>query len=104
MVARCTAEFVSCFEPAYPPQGWQKLMNEIEKWPTPMDRFADTVLGFLENMPDMTKCESHIVSGLNGWSRPQCDNRPTVCDLDSEFEFCAECWRRFQRGEFDGGR
>jgi len=101
--ARHVFEFAGVFAPALPPSGAIELMAEIDEWPIP-NRFADSVMGFLDNMPFFAHCEAHIIAGFNGWSIPPCDNRATVGDPDAVADFCAGCWEKFKRGEFDGGR
>jgi len=70
--------------------------------PTPMDYFHARVDAFLDSMPFFARCEAHIIAGFNGWSIPECDNRAVVGDPDAVADFCAECWKKFKRGEFDG--
>jgi len=101
--ARHVHEFVGAFAPALPPDGWERLVSEIQNWPTPIDRFADEdIQKFLDAMPFFARCEAHIIAGFNGWSIPECDNRAVVGDPDAVADFCAECWKKFKRGEFDG--
>jgi len=96
-------EFAGVFAPALPPQGFEELLKEIDAWPIP-NRFADVVQEFLDNMPFFAHCEAHIIAGFNGWSIPKCDNRAVVGDPDAVADFCAECWKKYKRGDFDGGR
>ena len=98
--SRHVAEFVGCFGDSLPPDGWVDVMKEIENWPTPMDRFADLTIGFLDNMPDATTCEGGLLASIMGYSRKACENKAFICDLDSEMWLCKECWSEYQRGNW----
>jgi hypothetical protein len=98
--SRHVAEFVGCFAPSLPPDGWDKVMAEIDNWPTPIDRFADMVTGFLENMPDATSCEGGLLASIMGYSRQACENKAFICDLDSEMWLCKDCWNEYQQGDW----
>jgi len=94
-------EFVGLFAPALPPSGFEELVSEISSsWPTPMDRFADTVMAFLDNMPDQTTCDGGLLASVLGYSRQKCENKAFVCDLESEMWLCRDCWNEYQRGNW----
>jgi len=98
--ARHVAEFVGVFGESLPPSGWEKLIAEIDHWPTPVDRFADQVMGFLDNMPDATKCEGGSLASIMGYKRGQCENKSFICDLDTEMWLCQDCWNEYQSGNW----
>lgn len=75
-------------------------MNSAIRSPKTIDRFINLVTGFLENMPDRTTCEAHILAGFMGFSIPACDNRPVVGEIETEFDLCRECFALYQRGEW----
>jgi len=98
--ARHLLDFEKCWTPSVPPDGWKETMAEIENWPTPMDRFADMVTSFLDNMPDATFCEGGLLASIMGYKRGQCENKAVICDLESEMWLCRDCWNEYQRGNW----
>ena len=69
-----------------------------------LDNFTENVLHFLDEMPDVTTCESALAAAFNGWHRAPCRNKPVVCDLYAEFWMCRDCWEKYLRGDFDAPR
>ena len=80
---------------SFPPSGPLNLPAH------PIDRFTDNFIKFLDNMPSRTLCESAVAADLHGFHIPPCSSVPTVCDLDSELEFCWPCYRMYRRGDWD---
>lgn len=66
------------------------------------DRTVALVDGFLANMPSLTTCEAHIPASWNGFHNEGCGRKPVVSDIETQFDYCAECWRRFGRGDWSG--
>ena len=67
-----------------------------------MDRFADTVQKFLDEMPlYSSSCESHILAGFMGYRIPRCKRLAVVGELETEFDLCWECYRKYQHGDWN---
>lgn len=70
-----------------------------------IDRFTAVVDGFLANMVELTStmfCDAHIAANWNGLHIPRCTQDAYIGDLTVELQFCRSCYRKFERGEFDG--
>lgn len=55
---------------------------------------------FLDNMPDLTRCEGWLLASIMGYSRKPCEGKPVICDSESEMWMCRDCWNEYQRGNW----
>ena len=93
-------EFAGVFAPALPPHGFEELVAEMRGWPTPIDRFASVVTGFLDNMPSLLTCEGAVLAGMGGYNMSPCQNRVDLSQLETELELCRDCFNRAERGDW----
>lgn len=63
-------------------------------------RMSNRVRGFLDNMDDRTTCEVKVAASWKGFDIPACDNRAVVSDRNTELQFCRECYRKYDRGDW----
>jgi len=66
---------------------------------TPIDRFADMIVKFLDEMPDVTGCDAHRAAAADGLKLTPCDDFAVVGDRETEMQFCAYHWRKNIAGE-----
>lgn len=99
---RYAEEFAGVFAPGLPPHGWEQPILETLDWPK-FDRWADDVLRRVDSLFDR-QCEAHICAAANGNYLPKCEAPATVSDRETELTFCAEDYKKFQRGKFDAWR
>ena len=75
------------------------FVSAIDCWTERMEKFLDEMPRY-----DHDRCDEHIAAARNGWTIPACHELPVIGDIETELQFCANGWKKFQRRHFDGER